>query len=347
MARPNGQLPALQRARNKNTGHYIGSFFIWHRPPGADKYARINLATKNIVKAEQRRHEAVTMGKRQFVYDDDNSERTAQLLNQTSAPAPSVPVVPMTVARQLGPIAPETPTPIVVPPEPAPLDQRETPPDPSTFDTAADDWTKDAARAAGAPDMPQAASSESENKDAPAPAAQQPVDDGSVRIKDLAQLGPIFVTASRIAVQLQIAFHVLIARYLFKVELDPIRDDVPKDIAGFMAAQGRPWAETDPREGGRQMWERFARRICPDNLVVPDWVLAPALVAVGTLPTQIANAKPINKAKPHVPVIPAQPAAQPTTPAKPPEPPPPTSDDAARTRHIPVMSVDMSPDAMS
>lgn len=340
MSQPNGKPLALQRARNK-AGAHIGSYFIWVRDETTLKYRRVNLATKNFEKAKARRSEAMS-GRRDFVYDDDEKSLDTPTAPE---PAPVIPVVPIPTARQLEPMES---SPVVLPPEPAPLEQPASIPDPPPFDASSDDWTKDAARAAGAPDVVSQAASPSapENKDAPAPAAQ-PVDDGNVRIKDLAQLGPIFITASRIAVQLQIAFHVLVARYLFKIELDPIRDDVPKDIAGFMAAQGRPWAEGDPREGGRQLWERCARRLCPDNLVLPDFVLAPIVVGIGTLPTQIANAKPINKAKPHVPVI----ASQTSTPAppRPPEPAPPkppeteAAPETARTRHIPVMS----PDAMS
>jgi hypothetical protein len=315
------------RARNKKGAH-IGSYFMWVYRPDSDKYKRVTLATKDFEKAKARRVEAMN-GRRDFTFDDDEQSMDTP---RAPEPAPVIPIIPS--SHQL--TAPEY-QPIVLPPEPAPVDQRPAEPAPSTgIESPPDDWTKDAARAAGAPEpaMPTASATEPENKDAPAPAAH--VDDGQIRIKDLEQLGPVFVTASRIVVQLQIALHVLVARYLFKTELDPIRDEMPKDVVGFMKAQGEKWADTDPREPGRAMWERFGRRICPDNLVLPDWALAPALVAVGTLPIQVANRKPVvAKAKPHVPII----APQPSVPAQAdtPRPPAPEPMDPTRTRHIPVM----------
>lgn len=345
MTRPNGQLPAIIRARNKKGAH-IGSYFMWVTIPGETnasgrpKQKRVSLATKDLAKARARRLEVMN-GARDFVYDDDDNVIDTP---RAPEPAPVIPVVPLPVTRQLA--AADAPQPIVLPPEPAPLDQRPADPVPTTaVETPnTDDWTKDAARAAGAPDVTPP-TSETENKVEPAPAAQaaQPVDDGVIRVKDLAAIGPVFVTASRIAVQLQVVLHVLVARYLFKVELDPLREpDMPKDVDGFMKRMGTPFPDGDPREAGRQMWERFARRKFPDDLALPDWVLAPVLVGVSTLPTQIANAKPIVKAKPNVPVIPAKPADVAPV-AKSPEPaaPPPPANDVARTRNIPVMP-DMS-----
>lgn len=340
MSRPPGALPLLQRARGKN-GQHIGCYFFWEKTDrttaaGRPVYVRVNTATKDEGKARTRRAEFLATGKREFVFDDDAA---AVATPAAPEPAPVIPVVPLPVARQLA--AAESPQPIVLPPEPAPLDQRPSEPEPTRVETTGDDWTKDASRAAGAPDVPVAETTpEPENKGEPAPAAK-PVDDGKVRIKDIALMKTVFVSASRIAVQLQIAFHVLVARYLFKMELDPIRDEMPKDVAGFMAAQANPWPETDPREPGRAMWEQFGRRVCPDDLVVPDYVLAPALVALGTLPVQIANAKPVVKVKPHVPVVPTKPAdVNPTNdprvvdraPAEPPKPNP----------HVPIVPVVVS-----
>ncbi len=349
-----GGLPAIMRARGAK-GQHIGSYFSWFAVEGQktktgnQKYQRVSYATKDLDKAKVRRLEAVN-GRRDFVNDDP--ERFPVDVAAVE-PAPVVPVIPLPMARQL---AAAEPQPIVLPPEPAPVDQRASEPAPSTGveSPPSDDWTKDATRAAGAPDTgpmesvnPTAAADSGSTPDGStkgAPAA--PVDDGQVRIKDLEMLGPVFVTASRIAVQLQVAFHVLIARWLFKTELDPIREEMPKDVVGFMKAQGEKWPDTDPREPGRAMWEKFGRRICPDDLVLPDWALAPALVAVGTLPIQVSNRKPVVKTKPNVPVIPAQPTTLAPAP-KPPEPTPaataPTTPDPARARHIPVMS----PDAVS
>ncbi len=339
MSRPPGQLPALQRAIGKN-GQRIGSYFLWTRDDASKKYSRINLATKDEAKARRRRTEAMG-GRRVFVYDDDEPAPAP------AAPAPAIPIIPS--SHQLGPVEGSHWQPIVLPPEPAPLAQGAAEPAPSIAPETPQsdtDWTRDAARAAGAPDVESSTPSEPENKGAPAPAAPaQVVDDGQVRIKDLAEIGPVFVTASRIVVQLQIALHVLIARYLFKTELDPIREEVPKDVVGFMKAQGEKWPDTDPREPGRAMWEKFGRRICPDNLVLPDWALAPALVAAGTLPIQVANRKPVAPAlKPHVPVVPSRPSEPPQS-TQPPEPsqpaPEPTAPEPARSRHVPVMP-DMS-----
>ena len=337
MSRPPGKPPALMRARAKHGGH-IGSYFMWlavageKNPAGTQKYKRVNLATKDFEKAKIRRADAIASGKTDFIYDDDES---AVATPRPPEPAPVIPVVP----AQL--VAVETARPIVLPPEPAPLDQRPADPPPSNgvAETPATDWTVDAARAAGATDTP-ATTAESAPATTAAPSSETPPDDGKVRIKDIAIMKSVFVTASRIAVQLQIAFHVLIARYLFKTELDPIRDDVPKDVAGFMAAQGQPWPDTDPREAGRQMWEQFGKRVCPDDLVVPDWVLAPALVAVQVLPIQIQHAKPLApKPKPGVPVLPSVTTATVSAPPEPTAPPQPTTpvEPARKSPHIPVM----------
>jgi hypothetical protein len=347
MSRPPGKPPALMRARAKHGGH-IGSYFMWlaipgeKNPSGGQKYKRVNLATKDFEKAKVRRGDAMATGKTDFLYDDDE---TAVAAPRPPDPAPVIPVVPAPVMSQL---AAAEYHPIVLPAEPAPLDQRPADPPPSNgvAETPATDWTVDAARAAGATDAP-GATTEPAPATTAAPAPETPPDDGKVRIKDIAIMKSVFVTASRIAVQLQIAFHVLVARYLFKLELDPIRDEnIPKDVAGFMAAQGQPWPDTDPREAGRQMWEQFGKRVCPDDLVLPDWVLAPALVAVQVLPIQIQHAKPLApKPKPGVPVLPSVTAA---TVSAPPDPNP-TNDPrvrepsttpvepARKSPHIPVM----------
>jgi hypothetical protein len=327
------------RARAKHGGH-IGSYFMWlavpgeKNPGGGQKYKRINLATKDFEKAKVRRADAVATGKTAFLYDDDETA-----VATPRAPEP-VPVIPF-IASPLVAGDPVS-TPIVLPPEPAPLDQRPADPPPSNgvAETPATDWTVDAARAAGATDAP-GATTEPLPATTAAPTSETPPDDGKVRIKDIAIMKSVFVTGSRIAVQLQIAFHVLVARWVFKMELDPIRDEnIPKDVAGFMAAQGQPWPDTDPREAGRQMWEQFGKRVCPDDLVLPDWVLAPALVAVQVLPIQVQHAKPLApKPKQGVPVLPSVTAATVSAPPTPATPPPPTTpvEPARPSPHIPVM----------
>src|SRR5262245_8242649 len=108
------------RARGKD-GHHIGSYFMWllvpgeRNPGGGQKYKRVNLATKDFDKSNDRRADALATGKTDVLYDDDE---TAVATPSAPTPAPVIPVVPAQLA------AVETPRPVVLPPEPAPLDQR-------------------------------------------------------------------------------------------------------------------------------------------------------------------------------------------------------------------------------
>jgi hypothetical protein len=153
---------------------------------------------------------------------------------------------------------------------------------PPSSEKASDGWAADANAAA--------ASSETSSA---GPAAADPTAGGAAggrpRFADLPFLQTAFISASKFAVQTQIGLHIFAARVLFGVVLPPL-EAPPKSLDEFMAAQGVPWPDNDAREPGRQVYEGIFRRLVPEELPIPDWLLAPALVALFTLPMQIPHA---------------------------------------------------------
>lgn len=58
---------------------------------------------------------------------------------------------------------------------------------------------------------------------------------------------------------------------------------------------GKVLPDDPTRAAPQAIWEAFIRRHMPAELPIPDWLLAPILVAGQCLPVQIAGAKPIPK----------------------------------------------------
>jgi hypothetical protein len=281
--------PALWR-RKKASGEYFGSFHV------TIKGVRVNLWTQNAEKARKRRLEAMR-GKREF--DPDESEAAAEklieVLDAPPAPSSSPPELPPASFQPDGP-PPELP--LALPPMPpassAPevVDAQRIDPPPASS------WTDDATAAAGA-GLP--------GDEAPEMAGAE-----RTRLSDLPILQGAFITLSRLCVQIQIAAQVAAARKFAGLDVPMLADPPAKDMGEFLAQQGQKWPDTDPREPGRQIWEGFFRRICPDDLPVPDWALAPLVVAAMTLPMQFANASKADpNATPAAPSAPSSPMEAP------------------------------------
>jgi hypothetical protein len=281
--------PALWR--RKIGGELIGSFHV------TIKGKRVNLRTKDAETARKRRASAVR-GVRTFEEDDSvgAAEKLIAVLDAVPPPPGGGAVEGAALAD--GPRSP----PVVAPPllALAPMPPASSGPERVEAEPieqpSASSWTEDATAAAG-----QAL-----------PGEDAPPAEGAERatIGDLPMFAEAFVLASRIAVQLQMLLQAMLARKIFKFDLPVLADPPPKDLGQFMEQQGKPWPKTDPREAGRAQWEKFARRVCPTELPIPDWVAAPLLVAVGTLPVQFMHGSKID---PNAPPVAAAAAADPST----------------------------------
>jgi len=272
-------LPKLWRRTNAD-GEEIGAYHV------TIKKRRINLRTQDGDKAKKRRLQAVS-GRRTFEDDSQGTARINAALDAAPGMTPPGVVEGAVRTDDSPPAAPSgAPPPLaLLPPIPEPevVDAEPIPSPP------AGSWTDDVAGGA-APSTGAA--------DSPPPVGS------NVNVSDIIP-DSAFVAVSRIAVQLQMIGQSVIARKLFKFDLPVLADPPPKDLPDFMKRQGERWPQTDPREPGRAMWEKVARRICPTELPIPDYVAAPLLVAAGTLPVQFMNGSRIDPSAP-----PQQPAPQ-------------------------------------
>lgn len=279
--------PKLWQRTNAD-GKFFGSYHV------TIKKRRINLHTQDVETARKRRALAMR-GQQRFKDDsqgaaekliaalDATPDHTAGVVDGAArTPGADLPSGGAPPQLALPPMQPETPEPVI---------------EPERIDAGGGSWTDDVAAAAGGATPDGAAA------DAGATAGGS----SSVRLSDLPMMAGIFITASRLLVQLQVMGQVKAARSLFKVDLPMLSDPPPKDLADFLRQQSEKWPDTHPCEPGRQMWEAFLRRVCPDDFPVPDYIMAPILVGIGTLPLQIANAEKIGAS-----AEPAAAAAQPT-----------------------------------
>jgi hypothetical protein len=261
-------------------GKLIGAFHV------TIKGTRINLGTKDASEALKRRKLAMA-GRRKFKDDIEGAaEATIAALDGTAG-AQSPAVVDAGAATE----TPATSTAPTAPPPQLPPVLPELAPAPAVNQQAPSDWA--AAANTAAAEVPSDAS--------------LPGGDGSagaalpkVKFGELPFLKGAFVTLSKMAVTVQVALQAWAARVIGDVEVGrvgpPAEQLTPEEFAA-QAANAKPWDADDPREQGRQIWEECFKRICPDDFDVPDWLLAPMVVAMFTLPVQIAGAKKIDHSK--------------------------------------------------
>lgn len=205
----------------------------------------------------------------------------AELGTAASSPAapPVAPVVALVPAPPPDPPPPDPPAREVIDPEPIPAAPA----------AAAAGWADDVNQAAGS-STPAADSAPDAKK------ASEPL-----RFADLPWFNGALVTASKLAVAAQVKIQAVCIRWIGDAEAGrvgppPVRDTgEPETFAAFQKKLATPWEGDDPRELGRQVYEGFLRRICPEELPIPDYLLAPVLVAICTLPVQIGGATKINK----------------------------------------------------
>lgn len=260
------KLPKLRRNKSPS-GKFVGNWWI----PDPNGGPRINLGTQDAKVARENARAALKNGKRDFTPDDQAAAAaTVDALDHVDDPPPPAPTPPP---------APAPPTLALVPQDAPPADAppADAPPSPKP----AGDWAADANAAA-------ASSAADDQAD-----GEIPAEEPRPKLSELPFLQTAIVSASKLAVYVQVAIQSWAARRFFKLELPPLDDPAkaPKTIEEFSALLSSPWPTTDPREPGRQVYEAIVRRMIPEDMPIPDWALAPALVAAFTLMAQIPHAR--------------------------------------------------------
>jgi hypothetical protein len=92
----------------------------------------------------------------------------------------------------------------------------------------------------------------------------------------------------------QVGIQVWCWKKFYGLKVPPLEEQ-PTSMEEFLRRQMSPWPADDVREPGRQMWEHFLRRLIPEDLPIPDYLLAPILVAAGTVPIQFLRGERIRK----------------------------------------------------
>ncbi len=280
-------LPKIKRKKNKKNGRYEGNCYAFIAGRKVDLGTEDhNVAIKNL--------RAAVKGKREFQSDTTAAAAaTVEVLQLVDppAPAPAPPQNGKQTSHGGGEL--ETPKGTMLPIEPAaPLQLHAVPPpadEPAARPTnGATDWATHAQAAA-------------ESAGAAQGAATEPPPEPAVRLADIPWMQGAFITASKFLVAAQLRAQAIAARWIADVDLGPVGPPPPpqpktmEEFQALLESMAQPWSAFDPREPGRQIWEGFLRRICPDDLPLPDWVQAPLLVALFTLPVQLMG---MQKAKP-------------------------------------------------
>lgn len=142
-----------------------------------------------------------------------------------------------------------------------------------------------------------------------APAAEQPAADAPppmFRLQDLPWFKGALVTISKAAVGLQLNAQAWVMKLVGDVEAGRVGppptvkalDGEAETMSAFMKAAGAPWAEDDPREPGRQSYERTIVALIPEQITVPAWVQwleAPIVTGYNTIPVQWSTGKKIKR----------------------------------------------------
>ncbi len=271
------KLPALKRLKGK--GGRAGNFYSFIDGK------KVDLATEDATAALKNLRRAVRTGARDFTPDGQAAAVATIDVLTTVETAP-----PIVDAPAMGNMLPFPPAP------PAPPELRALPPIAPEAPPAAPpraDWATEANAAAAASEAQRTAEA-----DAPPPGEAPP------KLADVPWLAAGFVTVSKLIVTLQLRGQEIAARYIADVDLGPVGPPpkpAPQSMEEFqvlLEEMAQPWGAFDPREPGRLMWESVLRRMCPESLPIPDWLQAPALVALFTLPVQLMGMK---RAKPSEP----------------------------------------------
>jgi hypothetical protein len=299
------QLPRLWRRTNAD-GAEIGA---WHVTV---KKRRINLLTDDRPLAHERRREAVR-GVRKW---------PRKMLPKNAAPAPTKGTADSNLAAlgemdapDLNPGSESSPAAVNGTPSMAghpapPPDLGEQAPviEPEPIPAApadAGDWAADMHSAGSASAAPEA------------PAAPQ-----RLRLQDFEWFDSVLVTASKIAVGLQLKGQAYAMRVLGDVEAGrvgpppvAVEGEGVAAMAAFMKIASARWEENDPREPGRRAYEKTIVALIPAELPVPAWLKwfeAPLITAVNTAPIQWETGRKIKPGE-----APAEPEQQPQQEAPP------------------------------
>lgn len=262
----------LPRRHKNKAGKETGSFFL---TIGSKE---VNLWTQDAGKALERAKLA-RKGERNFPKDDDAGAVTsvAATVVGTEAAKPAdvvespVPAASGSQVQASSPPAPTYPThtgpaalpAIGAPPTPGtPPTREEVKPD--GYIPPAPGWAAAVAGAAGASGAPD-----------PEP---EPMDEEF--------LEGLIEQAAALAVELQLMLQAWIVKRRLELNAAP----VPESGDG---SKGRTI--------GVKIWKKEIRKMMPDDLPLPGWVVAPLMIAAYTIPVQLANATPINNDRPAPP----------------------------------------------
>jgi hypothetical protein len=286
---------------------------LWQRDRGGVKFGSwhvyvknrpINLHTKDVEIAKKRR--GLALGGQQDFRDDaqgaaaDAIAALGEVAPQPQILNPGEPQVPPATAQpglraaapspEMGaPAAPET-----IEPEPIPQSEQSTA-----------GWADDVSAAAGASTGDAGATAEAPR----------------LRLADFAWFKAALVTGSKVAVGLQLHAQAWAMRLVGDVEAGRVgpppsvrEPDSPESMAAFMKIASAPWDERDPREPGRQAYERTIVALIPEELPVPAWLKwfeAPVITALNTAPIQWQTGQKIKRGPDGAPEQPPQPTETP------------------------------------
>lgn len=263
--------------RKKKGGAYYGNCFT------VIDRLRIDLGTEDH-RVALKRLRAAMKGQRDFT--SDATAAADATVQQLAA-----------MAGTAAPIAPllEEPEKTMQTPPPqlalVPVDRPAPPPPPNPSPSSPDPF--EAANAA-------AAATEDPSSSGPTGA---PIPETPLRFAEIPWLKGAFISASKFLVALQLRAQEWAVKYTMGLQLGPVGPQMPEpknieELHALFAKLAEPWDQNDPREAGRSTWEGFLKRVCPDQLPIPDYVLAPLAVLVFTLPVQFAGAVPVETPKP-------------------------------------------------
>ncbi len=294
------QRPAVKRKKGKG-GAFVGNCFAI-----IDRL-RVDLGTEDH-RVALKNLRAAMKGKRDFT--SDSTAAADATVQQLAAMAGTAAPLSPAQGKQTSDRPPELEAPMgtILPIQPPPTALALVPaieaPPPHSPAAAPDPF--EAANAAAA-----AGGEPSSSGGSGAPIPEQP----PLRFADVPWFKGAFISASKFLVSLQLRAQEWGARYTMGLKLGPVGPQMPEpktieELHALFEKMGEPWAPNDPREAGRATWETFLRRVCPDHLPIPDYLLAPLAVLVFTLPVQFAGAVPVEQPKPSEDA--SGPAAEPT-----------------------------------
>lgn len=143
------------------------------------------------------------------------------------------------------------------------------------------------------------------NQPAGAAADAAPEAPPRLRLTDFEWFAGALVTASKLAVGLQLKGQAYCMRVLGDIEAGRVgpppvvvAGEGMAAIAATMKKASTPWDENDPREPGRRAYERTIVALIPEELPIPAWLKsfeAPIITAINTAPVQWETGRKIER----------------------------------------------------